>query len=310
MYQTVIHILDATTPLTLAVDAQAFDGYPEGNVGNKTVNIPVHLSAQTSRTASVSYSVTAVSATANVDFVPTSGSLTFNPGIDTQNVPVQFIGDTIDENTETFLLTLSNAVNASITTPTTFVPIVDDDPLAQLTVTDVAVLEGAGAKAVFSIALNVPSGRSLQVNFSTANGTATAGTDYTLTSGNLVFAPGETLKQVEVPILTDGTAEADETFFLNLTNPLRVAITDGQGLGTIVDPSSSTSLFQFSAPSYTANEDGGQIQITVNRPVEQLLPQRRLSVSGSASDRTDYTTGTLRSTRCYESSFNVLLTDD
>src|SRR6185436_18328405 len=148
-YQTVIHILDATTPLSVAVDAQAFDGYPEGNVGNKTVNIPVHLSAQTNRTVSVSYSVTAGSATANVDFVPASGSLTFNPGIDTQNVPVQFIGDTLDENTETFLLTLSNAVNASITTPTTFVPIIDDDPLAQLTVTDVAVLEGAGAKAVF-----------------------------------------------------------------------------------------------------------------------------------------------------------------
>ena len=314
-YQTVIHILDATTPLSVAVDAQAFDGYPEGNVGNKTVNIPVHLSAQTNRTVSVSYSVTAGSATANVDFVPASGSLTFNPGIDTQNVPVQFIGDTLDENTETFLLTLSNAVNASITTPTTFVPIIDDDPLAQLTVTDVAVLEGAGAKAVFSVALNVPTGRSLQVNFSTANGTATAGTDYTLTAGTLVFAPGETLKQVEVPILTDGTAEPDETFFLNLTNPLRVAINDGQGLGTIVDASSSTSLFQFSAPSYTANEDSGQIQITVNRlgGTTGTATVDYRTVSGSASDRTDYTTavGTLRFEAGVTSqTFNVLLTDD
>ena len=264
-YQTVVHIVEATTPIVMFLDAQTNIGYPEGNVGNVTVNIPVHLNAQTSKTVTASYSVAAGSALPNVDFIPGSGTLTFNPGTDTQNIPVQFIGDTLDENNETFALSLSNIVNATMQFPTNFVPIIDDDSPPLLSVTDVGVVEGAGAKATFSIALNVPSGRSLQVSYSTANGTATAGSDYTPTSGTLVFAAGETLKQVEVPILTDGSAESDETFFLNLNNPIRATIADGQGVGTIVDASSSTSVFQFSAASYTANEDAGQIQITVTR---------------------------------------------
>jgi photosystem II stability/assembly factor-like uncharacterized protein len=313
-YQTNVHILDAGTQLTLIVDGQAFIGLTEGNVGTSTTNISLHLSAQTSQTVSVDYSITAGTATANVDFVPTSGSLTFTPGTDTQNIPVQLIGDTLDENNETFFLTLSNAVNA-LNPPAVLVPIIDDDPLPQIVVSDVAVVEGPNAKAVFSVALNVPSGRTVQVSFVTANGTATAGADYTPTSGTLFFAIGETLKQVEVPILTDGSAEPDETFFLNLTNPLRGTIADAQGVGTIVDASSSTSVFQFGAPSYTANESDGQVQITVTRSggTTGVATVDYQTVSGTANDRTDYTTavGTLRFDPGVTSqSINVLLTDD
>lgn len=70
------------------------------------------------------------------------------------------------------------------------------------------------------------------VDLATANGTATAGTDYTGITQTLTFADGETAKVVTVTLLDDSTQEADETFTLNLSNP-----TSGATLGT---PASAT----------------------------------------------------------------------
>jgi hypothetical protein len=72
------------------------------------------------------------------------------------------------------------------------------------------------------------------VEVQTANGTATAGTDYTAVAlTTLTFLPSETTKQVAVTVSGDTTFEPNETFFVNLTNPTNATITDNQGVGTI-----------------------------------------------------------------------------
>ena len=60
------------------------------------------------------------------------------------------------------------------------------------------------------------------VHYATADGagTATAGADYTSTSGTLVFAPGETHQTFTVPVLLDNVAEPDETVVLSLSNAI------------------------------------------------------------------------------------------
>jgi len=65
------------------------------------------------------------------------------------------------------------------------------------------------------------------VDCATANGTATAGLDYTGTNGTLTFAAGETNQTIIVPILNDGIVESTETFTVALSNP-----TGGAALGT------------------------------------------------------------------------------
>ena len=57
------------------------------------------------------------------------------------------------------------------------------------------------------------------VNYDTANGTATAGQDYTAQSGTVKFADGETTRNVSIPIAADATTEPDETFTLALSGP-------------------------------------------------------------------------------------------
>ncbi len=83
--------------------------------------------------------------------------------------------------------------------------------------------------ATFTLSLNVPSGRSLSVDYATADVTATAPADYLAASGTLTFAPGETSKQVTVLVNGDLLDEANETFRVNLSNPVNATIADGAG---------------------------------------------------------------------------------
>jgi hypothetical protein len=72
------------------------------------------------------------------------------------------------------------------------------------------------------------------VQYATANGTALAGVDYLAMSGTLNFSQGSTLT-VTVPIIGKTLKEANETFFLNLSNPVNATIADNQGVGIIID---------------------------------------------------------------------------
>jgi len=109
-----------------------------------------------------------------------------------------------------------------------------ENPLPTLSVNDISENEDVGV-ADFTVSLSSPSAFPVTVNYSTADGTATAGSDYTATSGNQTFAPGEIDKTIPVPIVDDFLYEGDETFSLNLSNPANATISDGQGIGTIVD---------------------------------------------------------------------------
>jgi len=73
------------------------------------------------------------------------------------------------------------------------------------------------------------------VNYATADGTATAGSDYVAANGVLTFLPGTTSQPITLTVKDDTVVEADETFFVNLSGAVNAAIADGQGQATIVD---------------------------------------------------------------------------
>ena len=85
------------------------------------------------------------------------------------------------------------------------------------------------------VSLNAPSARTVSVNYGTADGTATAGSDYNATSGQLTFAPGETRKWVMVPVRGDRLGEADEALFVRLRGAKNASVAGGQAVVTIVD---------------------------------------------------------------------------
>jgi sugar lactone lactonase YvrE len=93
----------------------------------------------------------------------------------------------------------------------------------------------------FVVQLSAASTSQVKVDYTTADATAKAGTDYVATSGTLVFAPGETTKTIDVPILDDLVSDPTETFTLKLSNPVGAVIARDQAAGTILDDSAGAS---------------------------------------------------------------------
>jgi Calx-beta domain len=73
------------------------------------------------------------------------------------------------------------------------------------------------------------------VAYSTANGTATAGSDYDAASDTLTIPAGRTAWAIYVTVRGDRKREADEVFYVNLSNANGATILDGQGVGAIRD---------------------------------------------------------------------------
>ncbi|MFC3455622.1 Calx-beta domain-containing protein [Amycolatopsis speibonae] len=108
-----------------------------------------------------------------------------------------------------------------------------------LSINDVSVDEGSGGAqvpATFTVSLlGGASANPVTVQYSTANGTATAPADYATTSGMVTFAPGQTAKPVTVLVNPDTVDEPNETFTVNLSAPSGAGLVDPTGVGTIVD---------------------------------------------------------------------------
>lgn len=214
----------------------------EGNAGMTPVSFQVSLSNASSRTVTVAYATADGTAKAGADYVSAAGSLTFTPGTVSQNVVVNVKGDTTSEPNEFFFLQATSATNAAIAYGRGIAIIVNDDSQPSLSIDNVVVREpdAGSADATFTVHLSAPSEETVTVDFATANGSATAGSDYTAVSGTLAFAPGEQVKTLTVPVLADGLKESSETFFVNLSGPSNAGFGDRQGKGTIVDSSVAT----------------------------------------------------------------------
>lgn len=106
-------------------------------------------------------------------------------------------------------------------------------PQPDLSIADDSVVEGQNASVLVS--LSEASSEIVTVDYSTSNGTATVTEDYTSASGTLTFNPGETTKTIAIATIDDSVEEGDETFFVNLANPVNAVILDSQATVTITD---------------------------------------------------------------------------
>ena len=216
---------EATSPVTISVSIYAADGV--------TKLVPTDAIA-------VNYSVSGGTATVGGvppgDFTGGTGTLVFS-GVDTQTFDLIIVNDSDNEADETIELLLSGEVNGNLGTRDTFTyTIVDND--VNLTITDVTQSEGDALDITdfdFRVSLSSAQSSTVTVNYTTNDGTALAGADYTADANILTFAAGVTSQTITISVTGDVTNEADETFTVDLTTPLPAgaAIADAQGLGTI-----------------------------------------------------------------------------
>lgn len=215
----------------------------EGDVGTKDLVFTVVADGPINQTVTLSYTTLNDTAFAGSDYLARGGSVTLPPGTSLARITVPIIGDRRNEAIETFAVLLTGARNARIVDDRGIGTIIDNDPLPNFYVSDVQVTTtspddlDAEFTAVFTVALDAPSGREVVVEFATADGDATAdfpNPDYEPKSGMLTFVPGVTTRQVSVKVFTYGEVTSNRRFYLNLLNPLRALIADPQGTATFV----------------------------------------------------------------------------
>ena len=225
-------IVNDDTALASIADARM----DEGDSGMTDLDFTVSLSVAGDLEVTVAYATADGTASAGADYQATSGELRFAPGETEQTVSVPVLGDLRPEVDETFTVTLSNPVNAETDRAQATGTIVNDDT-AQASIADMGAAEGDSGMADldFTVTLSVAGDLAVTVSYATADGTASAGTDYQTASGELQFAPGETEMTVSVPVLGDTSPEADETFTVTLSSPSNAELATTAATGTIVD---------------------------------------------------------------------------
>jgi hypothetical protein len=255
--------------------------------------ITVTRSGATSGTAQVSYATSDGTATAGNDYTANSGTLTFGPGETEETFDVLITNDSLDEVDESVTLTLSEPTNgASLGSPAVAtLHITDNDapPTVQFSSDSYSVNE-ATSLATITVLLSSASGQTVHVDYSSSDGTASAGNDYAAVSDTLEFAPGETSATFTVPILQDALDESGETLNLSLSNfdnlepgiPLAAVL-------TIVD-NDDPPLVQLNAATFAANENGNSVTVVVNlsAPSGQSVTVDYATSDGTATAAEDY----------------------
>jgi len=211
----------------------------EGDSGSVSATLTFTLSEASLNSVSVAYATADGTAFAAEDYQAATGTVTFDPGQTSVQVPFNVLGDQLDEADETFSVQLSNPVGAQIDDGTGVVTILNDDAATfpSLSISDAEVVEGdkSSRKVNLTITLSEPLTEAVTVTVSTQNGTAWWGEDYREKVGTVYFDPGETSQQFFVRVYGDKVIEDNETFTVVLSDPTGAVIDDGVGVVTIID---------------------------------------------------------------------------
>jgi len=267
----------------------------EGNSGTTSFTFTVSLSAPAGA-AGVSFDIATADGTALAGRDYVAQALTgqvIAAGSSSLSFTVLVLGNLLNEPDKTFFVNVSNVTGATVVDGQGAGTIVNDDPLPTLSINNVAVTEGnAGTvAATLTVALSAASGQTVTVNYATADGTATAPTDYVSSSGTLTFPRGVTTQTIAVLVNGDTTPEADETFTVNLSAPVNALLGTAQGVVTIlnddqpvvVSPTTLPNPMVGAAYSQTLSASGGSGSYTYAITSGALPPGLTLASGGVLS---------------------------
>ena len=225
--EVTVTITEDDTPALTIADAEATEG-------DGQITFTVRLNVASSLAVTVDWATADDTATQGADYAETTGTLTFDALETEQTITVPLLDDALDENDETFTVALTNAANATLDDAEATGTIADNDDTPALTIADAEAAEGDG-EITFAVTLGAASSLEVTVDWTTADGTATADADYVAADGRLTFAPGQTEATIAVAVFNDALDEGDETLTIALSDPTNATIADGTATGTIAD---------------------------------------------------------------------------
>lgn len=256
------------------------------------VAITVLLSKASGEDVIVKYKTSDGAARGSKDYISASGSITIPKGEASGTIEIDILNDTLDEEDENFFVTIQNdIVGAERGSPYTAQCIIrDDDDAPDIVISDAEVDEvdsGNTTKLIFNVSLSTESGKTIDVNYSTSDDTATKELDYLETTGTLTFIPGDKgPKQIEVTVIGDNLLESNETIRLNLT-ATNARKTNYTATGTIKDNDKPT----VSINDVSVTEDTSPnivFKVSLSKPTSQNVSLKFRTIDGSAVAGSDY----------------------
>ncbi len=169
---------------------------------------------------------------------------------------------------------------------------ITNDDAVELSIDDVTLVEGDSGDTAFTftVSLDQPALTDVTFDFTTNAGTATAGTDFTAISGNGTIAAGQTSTTVTVNVNGDATVEAEETFFVDLSNVQGANLTDGRGLGTITNDDAATlSIDDVTVFERNSGTSQAIFTVTLDTAINAPFTVDFAANDGTATAGSDYT---------------------
>ena len=253
------------------------------------------------------------------DLGSTSGTVTFaanSAAGTTRTITIAATNDALSETSESFTVTLgtitsdlSSQISLKNGASSATATIAESDPIT-ISISGPSTVDEGDATTAYTVSLS-PSGvtptSDLTVSYNTANGTATAGSDYTAASGTLTFTSAAAGSQTFTLQTTEDTFdETDETFTVTISSPLggggaTPTIGTASVTTTIADDDAALTGIALSVNPATLGEDDSATTVTVTatlqggstRPTNTVVTIGTLS--GTATKDTDYTATALAS---------------
>lgn len=210
----------------------------EGHTGSSLITFPLELRPPSSKTVTVQYASSNITATAGSDYAAQSGTVTFVPGQTNQSVSFTIFGDRLYEGTESFAVYLSAPTNAILGEVVAIAGINEDDTPPALSILDTTVIEGpdgSTTQAVFTVQLSTNAGVAVTADYNSLAGTASSVLDFLPAIGSITIPAGTTTTSVVVTVKGDRISETNETFFVKLSNVAKASVARGQAAGMILD---------------------------------------------------------------------------
>lgn len=280
------------------------DSLPVFSINNMVVNenqgtatLTITKTGSSYANSTVTYETAAGSAGSPVDFIAVGKTiLTFLPTEFVKTINITISNDDIIENSETFsvLLTAPTGGTIDATAGTGVVTLIDDDG-SLFFIVGVSVNESAGT---ITYQVGKTGNIASSVNYTIANGTATLGSDFTVspTSGTLNFDVLDNYKDITVTINEDNIYEGDEDFTVTLSNPTNgTTILAGFDVGSqIIADNDALPIISFSqnSPSITEGNCTNvvlNVQIELDNTSAQTISVDYNTANGTAVSGSDYT---------------------
>jgi beta-glucanase (GH16 family) len=172
----------------------------------------------------------------------------------------------------------------------------NETPPPGISLTETVTAPEGNAASVVSIpvSLSAASGEQVSIQWSTSDGTAIAGQDYTaVTNGYLIFAPGETTKNIEVSLTGDNAFEDDETFYVTASDAKNGNLVTYRTVVVIQNDDPFVPILNIASVSKVTEGNGGtaigKVTVSLSDAYTQEVSLKWSTQDGSAKAGSDYT---------------------